>query len=261
VVPSTVPRPRASLARGAQLVAAVALLLGSTVARADDSAPPAAAIVADPPREGPPPSRLELWLGGMTIAPSLLDARFSGAGTSLSGPMSVDHTGRQLGLGAPAFYGGEVGLAYRHTYFAAGVTGFLAGAFGRPDAKPTDPYVAGLASPGSPIAYGAAIELLAAMPLGRVTASVGGVAGVRAFQVPLHGFEPAQCRERGKSFACSTDATTGALPFVQPRVRLDVALDDAQAFFVGGYLGVDVLGAASPSAGLMLGVRTASLRF
>ena len=161
----------------------------------------------------------------------------------------------------PTFYGAELGVAYRRTYFAAGLTGFMATAAGGADATPTNRYVAGLASPGNPVAFGGAVEILGAIPIGPFTASLGGVAGLRAFQVPLNGFEPSVCRERGRAYACSTDATTRALPFVQPRLRVDVTLDKARTFFVGGYVGMEVLGDRSLVAGLMLGFRTANLSF
>lgn len=240
--------------RGFVLVV-LALLFAPTTALAEDEDEDEATG-----RREVPASRFEMWFGGTMFAPSLRDARFSGAGTSLGGRVSVDQTGSELGLRMPTFYGAELGVAYRRTYFAAGLTGFMATARGA-DATPTNPYVAGLASPGNPIAFGGAVEILGAIPIGPFTASLGGVAGLRAFQVPLNGFEPSVCRERGRAYACSTDATTRALPFVQPRLRVDVTLDKARTFFVGGYVGMEVLGDRSLVAGLMLGFRTANLSF
>ncbi len=241
--------------RGVVLVV-LALLFAPASARADAEDEHAGAATG---RREVSARRFEMWFGGTMFAPSLRDARFSGAGTSLGGRVSVDQTGRELGLRMPTFYGAELGVAYRHTYVAAGLTAFMATAAGGADATPTNRYVAGLASPGNPIAFGGAVEILGAIPIGPFTASLGGVAGLRAFQVPLHGFAPSVCRERGRAFACSTDATTHALPFVQPRVRLDVALDEARTFFVGGYVGMEVLGDPSLAAGLMLGFRAANL--
>jgi hypothetical protein len=138
--------------------------------------------------------------------------------------------------------------------------GFFAAGAASNESKPTNPYVAGLVSPGNPIAYGGAVELLGALPIGPFTVSIGGVAGVRAFQIPLNGLAPAVCMERSRSYTCSTDAYTAALPFVQPRIRLGVALDESRTFFLGGFVGMQVLGENSVAGGLMLGVRTANNR-
>jgi hypothetical protein len=77
--------------------------------------------------------------------------------------------------------------------------------------------------------------------------------------MPLVGFEATVCTSSGKrgrrTYPCPETAVSTATPFVQPRLRLDVALDNDRTLFVGGYVGMDALGDRSMLGGLMFGLR------
>jgi hypothetical protein len=192
--------------------------------------------------------------------PALGSVRFTGSGVPIGMPgrTNFNRSGRELGLQSPAFWGGEIGLGYRQTYFGVTVSGFFAGNTSA-DATPTNAPAAAQGGASDVTAFGGAIELYGAVPLGRVTVSAGAVAGLRGFSMPLVGFEPTVCTSSGRrgrrTYPCAETATTMAEPYVQPRLRLDVALDDARAFFLGGYVGLDALGDRSVLGGVLLGIR------
>jgi hypothetical protein len=227
----------------------------------------------DPPDNPPPPAppsvrersardRFEASLGVTMFPAALGNVGFSGSGSLPGlGRTAFHRSGRELGLRNPTFWGGELALGYRHTYFSVMVSGVYAGN-SRPDATPTDTQAAAQAGASSVKAYGGAIELYGAAPLGRLTVSIGAVAGLRAYSLPLVGFEPTTCtsssRRGRRSYPCPETATTNATPYVQPRLRVDVVLDKTQTVFLGAYVGVDALGDRSMLGGLMFGLRLPS---
>jgi hypothetical protein len=232
-------------------------------------APPAPAPVEidDEARRPAPEEKLtdgggEIVLAGMAMQPDLTRVAFSGAGTPVGGYSRVQfhRTGRELGIQTPLLWGGELSARYLRRYFAVGAMGFIAGNPGGADATPVPPNgpATSEASARSLMAYGGAIDISGALPLGDVTLRAGPLTGIRAYSVPLTGFEPTTCKgRRGQSYPCAETATTSVLPFLQPRVSVDYAPGrSAGSFVVGAFAGADVFGGASFSAGVYVGVRS-----
>jgi len=218
--------------------------------RPEPPAPEAASPVRD---------RFEASIALATFPAALGGVAFSGSGTPIGGVRhaAYRHTGREIGLRNPTFWGGELSLGYRHPYFAVLVSGVYGGNV-RADATPTDARGASVAGTGNVKVYGGGLELYGSASAGRVTFSAGAAAGLRAFSMPLDGFAPTTCTPastRRRSVPCPETANTNATPYVQPRVRVDVALDTTQTLFLGAYLGMDALGDRSPVVGVMLGLR------
>jgi hypothetical protein len=231
------------------------------------SPPPPQPAPPDPPPDptpGPTPSQrgqLELSFSGTMFPAALGDLRFTGAGVPVGTGRraTFNHRGRELGLRNPTFWGGELAIGYRHTYFGVLVSGMVASNV-RADAAPTDVVAAGQVGTGSVTAYGGGLELFGSIPLDRFTLSVGAVAGLRGFSMPLVGFEPTTCTSSRKSgrrkYPCPETATTNATPYVHPRLHLDVALTEKRTIFLGVYVGIDALGDRSMLSGVMLGLRS-----
>lgn len=226
--------------------------------------PPEPAPVAPPRPQSPeaePEHHLEISIGGAMFPAAVGDVRFSGAGKpiGLGRVTSFSKSGRELGLRNPTFWGGELTLGYRHTYFGVLVTGAIAANGRGADAAPTDHEAANQVSPTGARAYGGGLELFGSLPIGPATLSAGALVGLRTVSVPLVGFEPDVCRSSRKTgrrpYPCAKDAFTPATPFIQPRVHFDVALDTKRTLFVGGYAGLDALGDRSLVAGITVGFR------
>jgi hypothetical protein len=253
---------------------ALLLFLASGEAIAADPPEPPVVILSPPPPEpapdedpSPPPEpepraggRFETSLGGLVFPSALGSASFTGSGVPIGQEKrtSFSARGREIGLRSPTFVGGELGIGYRDTYFGVIVSGFLARNAGT-DSTPTNPQAAAQAGAGNVTAYGGGIEAFAALPLGRFTLSAGVLAGLRAFSIPLVGFEPTTCttssRRGRRRYPCAETATTSVMPYVQPRLHLDVAVDDRRSIFVGGYLGADALGEMALLGGVQVGLR------
>ena len=109
------------------------------------------------------------------------------------------------------------------------------------------------------IAYGGGLELGEALPLGPITVGAGGVVGIRAFTMPLVAFETHTCTRAGRGGSsiaqCQETASTKALPYVQPRLRLDVALNAKRTLFAGGFVGADMLGDWTVLGGIAIALR------
>lgn len=191
---------------------------------------------------------------------ALGDVRFAGTGSvaGMDRPSTFSHAGREIGLRNPTFWGAELALGHRHTYFGVLVSGMVATSSGA-DATPTDPQAAAQISARDVTAYGGGLEVFGTVPLGRVTVSAGAAAGLRGYSAPLSGFEPTVCTRssrRGRyTYPCAETASTSASPWVQPRLRVDVAIDKSGMFFVGGFVGIDALGDRSALGGVMIGLR------
>lgn len=203
---------------------------------------------------------IEITLGTLFVRPALAGAMFDGSGTPLGATEreGFRHRGRELGLAAPLMWGGELGIYYLRRYFAAGLTGFVAGNPGGADASSMPSYspAASQVSPGSIIGYGGGIDLAGALPLGPVAFRLGGVLGLRGFSLPMTGFEKKECHGKGgRTYPCDEDATTGALLYVEPRVRMEISPGKSGVVF-GGYVGMGVVGGAAPSTGLFVGFAT-----
>lgn len=263
------------------LLVATALLATTCTAAADDTPPPArppprVVIIAPPEPEPAPPApaapierthepdvavhRFELSIAATMFPAALDDVRFGGTGISASTKQrtSFNHTGRELGLRHPTFWGAELSLGYRHTYFGVLFSGTLA-TIGDADARPTNPEAAAQLGTGSVTAYGGGIEAFGTVPVDRLTFSLGVAAGLRGYSAPLAGFDPTVCtrstRRGSYRYPCAETASTAVTPWVQPRLRFDVALDAARTFFFGGFIGVDALGDRSMLGGVAFGFR------
>jgi hypothetical protein len=234
--------------------------------------PPVYVVMPPPPEPAPPEPNpepavpegklenggAEVTLGTLFFQPALGQTMFEGEGTPLGANHreSFRHRGRELGINAPLMWGGELSVHYLRRYFAVGVTGFIAGHPGGADAtSPTYSPPAGQVNPSAIMGYGAGIDLAGALPLGPVAFRAGGVLGIRGFSIPLSGFEKKTCHSKGRSYPCDEDATTGALLFFEPRVRLEVTAGRS-GVVLGGYVGMDVVGGTGPTAGLFIGVHT-----
>ncbi len=204
----------------------------------------------------------EVLLATMAMQPDLSRVAFSGAGTPIGGVSRVPfhRTGRELGIQTPLLWGGELSARYLRRYFALGVMGFLAGNPGGADAAPVlaNGPATSEANARSLMAYGGAIDISGALPLGDVTLRAGPLTGIRAYSLPLTGFEPTTCKgRRGRTYPCAETATTTVMPFLQPRVSVDWTPGrGAGSFVVGAFGGADVFGGASFTAGLYVGVRS-----
>ncbi len=215
------------------------------------------------PRPAPDPRTdggFEITFGTLLVRPSLGSVVFDGSGTPLGGTQreSFRHRGRALGLDAPLMWGGELGIYYLRRYFAAGVTGFVAGSPGGADASAVPSYspASSQVSPGSIVGYGGGIDLSGALPLGPVAFRAGGVLGLRGFSLPMTGFEKKECHGKGgRTYPCNEDATTGALLFFEPRVRLEIT-PGTSGLVLGGYAGMGVVGGTAPTMGLFVGFAT-----
>ena len=222
---------------------------------------------ADPDPIAPPPPRaseqgqLETSISGTMFPAALGHVRFTGAGvpTGTGRRVTFSHLGRELGLRTPTFWGGELAFGYRHRYFGILVSGMIAGN-ARADGRPTDSVAASQVGTSSIMAYGGGIELFGSVPLDRFTVSIGALAGLRGFSMPLVGFEPTTCtrssrRSGRRTYPCPERASTNATPYVQPRVHLDVALTRDRTLSFGAYVGVDALGDRSMLTGVTFGLR------
>jgi hypothetical protein len=261
----------------------VSAVLLSSSAWADDEEPPRPparpeppVVVVSPPPPVPSPPRVEpplperepeeivhrfeASIAGTMFPAAVGDVRFTGTGAvpGMDRPSTFSHAGREIGVRNPMFWGAELALGYRHTYFGVLVSGVLATNSGA-DSTPTNPQAAAQISAGDITAYGGGIEIFGTVPFGRLTVSAGAAAGLRGYSAPLSGFEPKSCTRSSKrgryTYPCSEMASTNASPWVQPRLRVDVAVDKQRMFFVGGFVGIDALGDRSVLGGLMIGLR------
>ena len=227
--------------------------------------PPEAGAPADQPAPRPPKDPrsdggFEITLGTLLVRPSLGGAVFDGSGTPIGASQreGFRHRGRELGLDAPLMWGGELGIFYLRRYFAAGVTGFVAGNPSGADATPLPSYgqASSQVSPRGIVGYGGGLDLSGALPLGPVAFRAGGVVGLRGFSLPMTGFEKKECHGKGgRTYPCDEDATTGALLFFEPRVRMEISPGKSGVVF-GGYVGMGVVGGAAPTMGLFVGFAT-----
>lgn len=242
--------------RSAAFLAAASLLVLTRAGTAEAQAA-RSTTAAHPARAAE--HRLEVSFAASTLSVDFDGVRFGGAGVPEGGMQrrTVSYAGQEVGLRRPTFLGAEFSAGYRHTYF--GVLAMATVATGRPDAPPTTPEASATVAVGRVTAYGGGVEAFGAVPLGRVTASLGAAAGLRAFSAPLLGFAPRTCTDssgRGRyRYPCEETGTTGVVPWVQPRLRVDVTLDRDLSVFLGGFVGVDALSAFSPMGGLLFGLR------
>jgi len=224
------------------------------------SEPRSSARVAAEPGE-PIQHRFEFGIGATAFPAALQNVRFSGTGVSkATGQRAVfAREGRAFGLRHPTFWGGELTLGYRHSYFGVLVSGSIA-TVGKADSTPTDPQSTRQIGAGEITAYGGGVEAFGTVPVGPITLSLGAAAGIRGFSAPLLGFEPQTCTRRTRrggpyTYPCPETATTPIVPWVQPRIRFDVALESTRSVFLGGFVGVDALGDRSLLGGVVMGFR------
>lgn len=222
--------------------------------------PPEPAPVTSPPSraltDDAPEHHFEVGIGGTMFPGSVGGAKFSGSGRPVQFPGKVgfSKTGREVGLRNPTFWGGELTLGYRHTYFGVLVTGHYAKTT-HADATPADYPASSVVAPGSTVVAGGGLEIFGAIPIGRLTISAGAQGGLRQYRMPMTGFEPTVCTSRRRKYACAEEASTPAMLYLQPRIHFDIALDRSRSIFFGGYGGLDALGEQSVVAGLVLGFR------
>jgi hypothetical protein len=207
---------------------------------------------------------LEVSLGAMFFRPSLGDMAFSGSGVPLTGGprQSFHHTGRELGIDKPTLWGGELSIHYAWPYFAAGLTGFIAGHVGTMDTAPVPAGspAAALVNRNALWAYGGGLELAAIVPFENVAIRPGGVLGLRGFSMPLVGYEMTTCRTKNGTRPCNETATAGPQLFIEPRLRVEITPGQRSQLSFGGYVGVDVFGGNTPTGGLFLVIHNAQDR-
>lgn len=260
---------------GRVCVAVVAVQITSASgARAERPEPPVVVIAPPPPEPAPPEPAprvrnveklqnggAEISFGTLFFQPSLRGVYFDGSGTPLNGSRreTFHHTGRELGVDSPLMWGAEFSLHYMRRYLAVGVLGFLAGHPGAADAEPspTGALAPTQVNQGSITGYGAGLDLAGAVPFGIVALRPGVVLGMRGFSMPMTGFEPKTCHGKRGAYPCYEDATTDAQLFLEPRIRL-VVTPARSAVSFGAYVGMEVFGGSSPTAGLFLSGTTSA---
>lgn len=216
-----------------------------------------ALFVVVAPRRAHAQSGPRLGAGLLLMQPELASSQFSGSGvpyTSHEGVrQSFDHSGRQLGVHAPVVVGAELRLSWEERLFEIGVQGFGGGALGDSGGA-SDPGAAELAKASSMHAYGGGIHAVLAIPAGVVTFLLGPDLGVRAFSVPLTGFEPTTCAGKYGAYSCPETATS-TQPYVAPRLTVVIHGDRARGggFFFAPWAGLDVLPSPSWAAGFSFG--------
>jgi hypothetical protein len=205
-------------------------------------------------QEHPPPDpnpfvdrqAFELTGGVATFYPKLANVAFSGTGHPPDGSPAIDynHRGREIGLDSPSIWAFQMELHARIRWFSAGLTGFIGGHPGTGDASPNPPgnAAAPLANTGSIVAYGAGLDLAAAVPIGRfVSVRLGNVVGIRGFSLGLTGV-PDKCGEDDNSTSCHATAYADPQVFLQPRIRVLVRQPHADGFFYGVSAGDEIVG-------------------
>lgn len=201
----------------------------------------------------------EVALGTLFFKPSLAETYFDGEGTPLNGTAreTFHHKGRELGLASPLMWGGELSLHYLRRYFAGGVLMFVAGHPGAADAspEPSGGIAPSQVNQGALYTYGGALDLAAAFPYGMFAVRPSAVLGMRGFSMPLTGFEQKTCHGKRGAYPCYENATTDAQLFLEPRLRLVITPPRTSISF-GAYVGMEVVGGNSPTAGLFFGFST-----
>jgi hypothetical protein len=232
-------------------------------------------VIAPPPPEPPEPEpegedgsiprpkeKLFPWggdfqLGTLMIQPSLARSLFIGEGVPRTGVEreSFRHMGRELGIERPLLVGGELGLHYMRRYFAVGLMGFYAVHPGGAESGVAGRGVtADLVDAGGIYGFGGGVDFAGALPLGHFALRAGGVFGLRAFSIPMTGFQQTTCRSKHGTYPCDEIATTRPDLFFEPRLMADVSFGATGVFFLGAYVGMDALSGAGPTAGLYVGV-------
>lgn len=198
----------------------------------------------------------ELAMGALLIRPQLNDEWFAAQGTPVDGTRreSLRARGRQLGIAAPRLAGGELSLFYTRRFFAVGAMGFFARNLGGADgAARSDDGASFAVNPSDLRAFGGGLDIAGAVPLGPVSIRPGVVFGMRAFEVPLSGFQARRCRRRAGVYPCAEEATTNVQLFLEPRLRVELT-PPRSAISFGGYVGLGLAGGVAPTAGLFVSV-------
>ena len=201
-----------------------------------------------------------LAMGTLLVQPSLGNTPFDGSGKPLNTQLtqSFHHRGRELGLDRPLMWGGEVSAHYMRRYFAVGVLAFIAGHPGGADAAiPATARSVPNVEQSALTGWGGAIDLAGAVPFGLVTFRPGVVVGLRGFTMPITGFEMTTCHTKSGTHPCYEYADTPALGYVEPRMSVIFTPGRSGVGF-GAYVGMDVVNAGGPSAGLFITVGTQS---
>lgn len=260
------------------LVVALASVGVASEARATPTTPepPVVILAPPPPALGLPPSDtpsrreraeahledggFEVSLGTLFFRPSMKGLHFDGSGRPLSSWMNGNpretfhHTGRELALDSPLMWGGELSAHYMRRYFAVGVLGFIAGHPGAADSEPVPRATLAVTqvNQGALFGYGGALDLAGAVPLGIVAFRPGTVLGLRGFSMPLTGYEQTTCPSRSGRVSCYEQARTEPQLFVEARMRL-VITPPRSGFAFGAYVGMELVGGSTPTAGLFIG--------
>jgi hypothetical protein len=235
--------------------------------------PPVMVFSPPPPPPAPPSPKPEpsedlspllpwggaLSLGALMFRPDLGGVRFTGQGVPLGQVSSVSfsHLGRQIGILDPFMGGGQISLSYYRRYVAFGIGVFLAGNVGGVMDVP-EPYRTPVqqVSPSDLSALGGMGDLSFVLPLGPASFKLGGVLGLRQFSVPMSGFEKTTCRSKHGTYPCDQEATSDAQAFFEPRARVDLGFGPRDVFFVGAYVGMELVGGSAPTAGVVFGIGT-----
>jgi hypothetical protein len=237
--------------------------------------PPVVVYMPPPPVRDPPALALreersdlklhafgaDVSVGALNFQPDLSRTTFSGSGVLVGTTDRVDfvHLGRDLGVASPTFWGGELQLHYLRRYLALGLVGFVAGTTGSEGAGQRYLPFATQVNPGTLMAYGGALDIAAAIPLGdHVAVGVGPLVGLRFYAMDLVGFQAATCHSKRGAYPCSESARTSAQPFLEARLRLELTPGSKPGFFFGAYAGNDMFGGAvRPTAGFFVGLHAA----
>jgi hypothetical protein len=243
-----------------------------SVALADEAAPepPPVVVVSPPPPEPAPPEPepsprevvvtpplhshgYEVAIGGTTFSPTLDRTRFTGSGTVGGQSASFDHTGQEMGIRSPRFYGVELEVAYLRRYLALGALFNVTVA--RAD-QGSD--LQGTYDPSSLRAYSGGIDMAGVIPAGDVSIRVGPVVGLRFFETQLSGFDLTTCRgRRGSIYSCPSEANSQAMPYLEPRLRIDWT-PGGTGLMIGGYAAVNVFERPTIGGGIVIGFKSAN---
>lgn len=193
-----------------------------------------------------------IQLGARMLVPDLHDVVFTGSGVPQNGLRRVDvaHTGRELGMSHPTFFGYGASIYYTRRYFALGLDGAIY--FIHPGGDTN-----AIADTTSAVAWTGGFDIAAAIPLDeKIAVRIGPELGWRGISVPLEGFKDTTCTSRGHTYSCPETVDTSTF-FVEPRVRLEIDPWAHVGVVVGAFTGYEVVGGAF-TAGLFVGGHLAS---
>ncbi len=235
-------------------------LASSASAQEEQEAEPSAAAPPEPPPPAPePPSPPEPELVSLgivfhraTLTPTLGASRFSGDGTDATGGEHHESaTGAQLGILRPKVHVYDLGIDvdwdafHGALFFGVGKTSS--------DANPHIADARSIYDLDDITVFRGGLELGTSYWIGdHLRWMVSGVFGFESVSMSLPGLT-SKCGKNKKS-TCGATAST-LLPWIQPRLSLEVLLGDKTGIGVGAYVATDLLRPQDIETGLTLSLR------